>query len=157
MKARTSVMSAIVAAVFSGVVPAAVAADPPDLFQQHLADFLWSGAGGNTTWQNAANWTPPVGVAGQVPDDPGRNDMAEQTIVAVEGANLSKALTGDLTVNISGSDVTVAALKIGGTGVAVTTNITSTSNPANMLVFENQESNDNLTNPGDANAMPPIL
>ena len=155
MMTRTRRVSAILVAVLWSAAPWAMGADPPNLFQQHLADFLWSGAGGNSTWQNAANWTAPVGFAGQYPDDPGRNDTAEQTIVAVEGANLSKLLTSNLTVNISGGDVTVASLKLGGTGAAVTTDVTSST--SHMLVFENQESNDNLTNPGNPSATPPIL
>ena len=155
MTIRVGTISAIAAAVVLGAVPAVRAVDPPDLFLQHLADFQWTGAGGNSTWQSPANWTPPSGFAGQFPDDPGRQDAAVQTIVAVEGANLSRALAGDLTVNILGANVTVASLKLGGTAGAVTTNVTS-SDPAVLLVFENQESNDDLTNPGDPSATPPI-
>ena len=46
-------------------------------------------------------------------------------IFPVVGANLSGVLLADRTVNIANSDVTVASLKLGGTGVAVTTNITA--------------------------------
>ena len=36
------------------------AADPPDLFLGNLADFVWTGAGGNSTWENSPNWTAPT-------------------------------------------------------------------------------------------------
>ena len=51
-------------------------------------------------------------------------------------------------------NVTVASLKLGGTGAAVTTDLTATS-PL-RIVFENTELNDTATNPGDPNADPEI-
>ena len=152
-KARI-IWTLVAAGVIGNMTPMVVAQVPPDLFLEKLDDFIWTGAGNGTTWQNAANWTPPVGFNGQFPDDPGRNDTDQVVIVPVEGANFSIALTSDLTVNISGGDVTVASLKLGGTGAAVTTNINSSTN--HLLVFENQEQNDTMTNPGDPMADPPI-
>jgi autotransporter-associated beta strand protein len=152
---RSRIRVAIVAVIATwNLAQVARAVDPPDLFLDNLDDFIWTGAGDGTTWQSPANWAPPAGFGGQFPDDPDRIDNAVQVIMPVEGANLSIALTGDLTVNISGSDVTVASLKLGGTGTAVTTNITSSTN--HLLVFENQEVNDTLTNPGDPMADPEI-
>ncbi len=50
--------------------------------------------------------------------------------------------------------MTIASLKLGGMGAAVTTDVTSTS--PNLLVFENAELNDTVTNPGNPNADPEI-
>jgi autotransporter-associated beta strand protein len=153
MRSRICVAVGTVIVVWN-LAQVARAVDPPDLFLEHLDDFLWTGGGDGTTWQSAANWTPPEGFEGEFPDDPDRIDMDEVMIVPVEGANFSIALASDLAVNISGSDVTVASVKLGGTGTAVTTNITSSTN--HVLVFENQELNDTITNPGDPMADPPI-
>lgn len=137
-----------------------VAQDPPDLFLDKLSDYQWIGP--NTgTWQTPANWQAdaapaPIDPALTLgyPSDPGRLDANEVEILPVIGANFSKALTGDLTVNITGGDVTVASVKLGGTSTAVASSIASASN---LLVFENQESNDNVTNPGQPDADPEVF
>jgi autotransporter-associated beta strand protein len=148
-----------VAAAFAAT-SSAPAEDPPFLFLEHLSDYQWTGASGGT-WQSAGNWmadADPVPVEPSLslgyPDDPNRMDADEVDIVPLIGANFSSALAGDLTVNVTGGNVTVASVKLGGTGSAVNTSIASASN---MLVFENQESNDNTTNPGEPNSDPPVL
>ncbi len=159
----------LLATVAWSAAPKAQAVDPPDLFLDHLADFVWTGAGGNTTWENSANWTAPMFPMGYpypiptYPNDPGRiddpgtnppNTVNITTIYPVVGANLSGALIADRTVNIANGNVTVASLKLGGTGVAVTTDITTSE--MNRLVFENSELNDTATNPGNPNVTPKI-
>ncbi len=165
-KPRT--LAFVILAAVAWIAPqTARADDPPDLFLENLADFVWTGTGGNSTWENSPNWTAPTFPGGYpytiptYPNDPGRVDTSAVDIFPVVGANLSGALNADRTVNIAGSDVTVASIKLGGTGVAVTTNVTASPNPSLTtgtfrLVFENQEWNDNLTNPGDQNADPKI-
>ena len=76
------------------VAPSAMAVDPPDLFLEHLADFVWTGAGDGVSWQDPNNWTAPDGHMGEFPDDPNRIDdpvatLNITTINSVEGANLS--------------------------------------------------------------------
>lgn len=166
MKIRSKQLAIVVAATAMwGTATAVRAVDPPDLFLEHLADFVWTGAGGNNTWENSANWTAPVFPGGYpyviptYPNDPNRvDDGANQQNVTdiwpVVGANLSGALATDRTVNIANGNVTVASLKLGGTGTAVTTNVTASG--ANRLVFENTELNDTVTNPGNPNADPPV-
>jgi autotransporter-associated beta strand protein len=154
--------AATAAAMIFGATQSVRAEDPPDLFLEHLSDYMWTGPNGGT-WQSAANWladTDPAPVDPSLtlgyPDDPGRMDMDDVDIVPLIGANFSSALVSDLTVNIGAADVTVASVKLGGTGAAVTTAIDSTGG---LLVFENQEANDFTTNPGDPgdpNAEPPI-
>jgi autotransporter-associated beta strand protein len=147
------------------MTPGALADDPPDLFLEHLADFVWTGAGNGVSWQDPANWTAPTFpmdypyTIPTFPDDPNRIDDPDVTtnvteIWPVVGANLSGNLTSDRTVNIAGSNVTVASVKLGGTGTAVTSDVTATS--PFRLVFENTELNDTETNPGDENAEPEI-
>ena len=173
MKSSSRILSAVLALLAASyLAPRATAVDPPDLFLEHLADFVWTGAGGNTTWENSPNWTAPsfstpVGYPYPIPtypndpnrvDDPGVgnvNTVNITTIYPVVGANLSGALAGDRTVNIANGNVTVASLKLGGTGAAVTTDVTS-SNTNIMLVFENTELNDTITHPGDDTADPKI-
>jgi autotransporter-associated beta strand protein len=146
------------------VMPQAEAVDPPDLFLQHLAEFNWIGPNGGA-WQTPANWTAPTFPVGYpypiptFPNDPGRIDdpaigTNEVDIFPVVGANLSGTLIGDRTVNIASSDITVASLKLGGTGAAVTTDVTASG--AFRLIFENAELNDTVTNPGDPEADPEI-
>jgi autotransporter-associated beta strand protein len=132
------------------------------LFLEFLADFEWTGGGANDNWQTGANWASPTdptlpGIVTQTafPNDPGRDDMDEVAIVPVVGANFSVPLAGDLTVDINGSDVTVASVQLGGTAGAVTTDIASTT--GHKLIFENFELNDTMTNPGNAGADPPVL
>jgi autotransporter-associated beta strand protein len=133
-------------------------AQPPDLFLEHLAAFEWTGAI-DDTWRTAGNWNPsvmpppPGGIT--FPNDAGRMDADPQVIVPLVGANLSVALSSDLTVDIVGGDVTVAAVKLGGSAGAVSTNVISST--GHLLIFENFEQNDLLTNPGDPEADPPLL
>ena len=153
-----------------GMAFEAQADDPPDLFLEHLLDFEWTGGGGTTDWKTSANWTAPTFPGDYpytplptYPDDPGRvedpDDTLEggamRTITPVVGADISGNFAIDRTVNITGGgDVTVASLKMGGTGAtAVTTAVTSSGG---RLVFENGEANDRLTNPGDPEADPEI-
>jgi autotransporter-associated beta strand protein len=158
-KSRT--LAIVLFAIVTGsAVPTAMAVDPPDLFLDELAPFVWTGAGGNNSWQTPGNWTAPAFPGDYpytiptIPNDPGRVDTNAQLISPSVGADLSGALVADRTVNLT-ADTTVASLKLGGTGVAVTTNVTATA-PA-KLIFENQEFIDNLTNPGDVNVDPDIL
>ena len=173
MKSSSRILSAVLAVLATSyLAPRATAVDPPDLFLEHLADFVWTGAGGNTTWGNSPNWTAPsfatpAGYPYPIPtfpndpnrvDDPGIgnvNTVNITTIYPVVGANLSGAFAGDRTLNIDSANVTVASLKLGGTGAAVTTDVTS-SNTTIMLVFENTELNDTITHPGDDMADPKI-
>ena len=160
-------------AVVCGMALGAMADDPPDLYLEHLLNFEWTGAGADDYWQNSANWTAPAFpndypyTIPTYPDDPGRVEDPDattiggaiQTITPVIGADLSGPLTSDLTVEInSASDVTVASLKLGGTGAtAVTTDVTGTSGgAAGRLVFENGEATDTVTNPGDEFANPVV-
>jgi autotransporter-associated beta strand protein len=148
------------AVVTGSTAQTAGAADPPDLFLDKLAPFVWTGAGGNNSWQTPGNWTAPAFPGDYpyaiptIPNDSGRVDTNAQLVSPSVGADLSGALVADRTVNLT-ADATVASLKLGGTGVAVTTNVTATA-PA-RLIFENQEFIDNLTNPGDVNTDPDIL
>ena len=66
--------------------------------------------GGSQAWQTAGNWSPVT-----VPNS------------ALSVANLSVPLTSNLSVDLGASDVTVAGLNLGGTGAAVTTNVTATT------------------------------
>ncbi|MGD9633999.1 MAG: hypothetical protein AB7U97_12030, partial [Pirellulales bacterium] len=166
MMVRSKQLAIVLAATaFWSATTTAQAADPPDLFLEHLADFVWTGAGGNTTWENPTNWTAPTFPPGYpypiptYPNDPNRvdNQAVQQNIIdiwPVVGANLSGALSADRTVNIANGNVTVASLKLGGTGTAVTTSVTASG--TNRLVFENSELNDTVTHPGDPNADPEI-
>ena len=120
-------------------VTTAVVVMPPIAIAQ-LEDHLWVGGTGNQTWQVDANWNPIP-----FPNDPGRVDGDEINIADVVGANLSVNLAANLNVTIGATDVTVAALTIGGTSAPVTTNISSAGG---RLVFENFESN-NDTDPGN--------
>lgn len=90
---------------------------------------------GSQQWQVDANWSTAT-----FPDDPGRVDGDQTVIDNVVGANLSVALGGDLTVDVGATDVTVAALRLGGTAGAVTTTVSSAG--GGRLVFENNELND---------------
>jgi fibronectin-binding autotransporter adhesin len=103
-----------------------------------LDDHLWIGGAGNQLWQLDDNWN-----IAPFPNDPGRVDTNEMLISNVEGANLSVSLPANLNVDIGATNVTVAALAIGGTSGPVTTNITTSGG---RLVFENYERN-NDTDP----------
>jgi autotransporter-associated beta strand protein len=167
MKTRSRKFAVALAVVSAwNLAQGAAAVDPPDLFLDELADFVWTGGGGNNTWENSPNWTAPTFPGGYpytiptFPNDPNRldNDTINQQIIdvwPVVGANLSGNFVGDRTVNIANGNVTVAALKLGGTGAAVTTDVTS-SMITHRLVFEHAELNDTLTNPGDPDADPPV-
>src|SRR5688572_20719174 len=87
---------------------------------QLVTDHVWVGGTGNQQWQVDTNWDPPM-----FPNDPGRMDTSEAAISPVEDANLSVNLPANLNVNVGATDVTVAALTIGGMSGAVTTNVTS--------------------------------
>ncbi|MEX2091862.1 MAG: hypothetical protein WD971_04250, partial [Pirellulales bacterium] len=138
----------------------ASAVDPPNLFLEHLDEFVWTGPSGGS-WQTPGNWTPPTGFAGQFPNDPDRMDTVETTIESVEGAAIYGNFAGDRTVNIAdtnadpmvGESVTVASLKLGGTGAAVTVDLTASGQ--SRLIFENFEINDDDTHPPDPNTVPP--
>jgi len=89
---------------------------------------------GVQNWQDAANWTE----AG-FPDNPGYVDPSVTEISNSTAANVSVGLGGDLNLNVGATDVTVAALRLGGTASPVATTI---SNSGGRLVFENFESTD---------------
>ena len=86
-----------------------------------LTEFNWNNPAlvGSQSWQVDGNWN----MMGW-PDDPGRTEPDATIIVPSEGANLSVGLTGNLTLNVGATNVTVASLKLGGTLGAVTTEIT---------------------------------
>ena len=136
------------------------AADPPSLFLEHLDEFVWTGPSGGS-WQTPGNWTQPTGFSGEFPNDPGRMDTVETTIESVEGAAIYGNFGGDRTVNIADNDanplvgesVTVASLKLGGTGGAVTVDLTASGQ--SRLIFENYELNDDDTHPPNPNTTPP--
>jgi fibronectin-binding autotransporter adhesin len=88
-----------------------------------LTEFQWNNPAlvGTQSWQVDGNWN----MAGW-PDDPGRTEPAPTVIVPSEGASLSVGLTGNLTLDVGPTNVTVASLKLGGTAGAVTTDIIST-------------------------------
>jgi autotransporter-associated beta strand protein len=156
---RAGLFSAVVAAACCSLSTMAWAVDPPDLFLNHLDDFVWTGTADGTTWQNTGNWTAPPALPGEFPNDPNRIDDPAvtaniTTINSVEGANFSVPRASDLTITIANTDVTVAAVKLGGITSAVTTDIVATG--LGRLVFENAELNDTVTNPGDPMADPPI-
>jgi autotransporter-associated beta strand protein len=109
-----------------------------------LDDKTWVGGTGSQLWQVDANWLLN-GMPTTFPNDPGRVDPSEPMISNVIGANLSVNLGSNLTVDVGATDVTVAALTIGGTSSAVTTNISSSGG---RLVFEHNEINDDSTTPG---------
>ncbi|MAT68581.1 MAG: hypothetical protein CMJ58_03575 [Planctomycetaceae bacterium] len=88
-----------------------------------ITEFPYSGGAGTQTWQNAANW----GGAG-FPD--GSDHLAD----------LSQPLGGDATVNLNtGSTITLAGLRIGGSAGAVTTTIGGTNA---TIVFQNDYTED---------------
>ena len=65
------------------------------------------------------------------------------TILGVGADCSSSASIGDLTVDINGFDVTVASVQLGGTGVAMTTDIVSIM--GNRQIFEKVKHDDRLT------------
>ena len=77
------------------------------------ADFTWNVLGGGTqSWANAANWTSISGTA--FPN------------ATVDTADLRVGLTGDLALDVGASGtVTTGTIGFGGTGSAVTTDVTS--------------------------------
>jgi fibronectin-binding autotransporter adhesin len=105
-----------------------------------LEDHVWVGGTGNQQWRVDANWNPTP-----FPNDPGRVDADPATIADVVGANLSVNLAADLNVNVGATDITVAALTIGGMTAPVATTVSASGG---RLVFENFESNNN-TDPGN--------
>ena len=84
--------------------------------------------GGNQLWQVAGNWSPAT-----VPNS------------ALSAANLSVALTSNLNVDLGASDITIAALNLGGTGAAVATNVTATT-PGTDLILQNDDATLNTGN-----------
>jgi hypothetical protein len=74
-----------------------------------LHDHLWVGGTGSQLWQLDTNWDPTP-----FPNDPARVDSSETAIAPVVGANLSVNLTGNLSVDVGATNVTVAALAMGG-------------------------------------------
>jgi autotransporter-associated beta strand protein len=162
------------------IVPMAHADDPPDLFYDQLLPFIWTGGAG-TNWQDAGNWTAPTFPGSYpyaqptYPDDPNRPfDEDDVTIEKVIGADLSVALSSNLTISLTDlaptstndgeDDVFIASLKLGSTSNPVITEIASatTADPEMMirkelLVFQNFEINDITTNPGDDEADPEVF
>jgi fibronectin-binding autotransporter adhesin len=134
--ARARIFAATLVAVGSFVFTQPVAAQ--------LDDHLWIGGTGNQLWQVNTNWDLVGDPTDEFPNDPGRVDSTPAVIANSEGANLSVNLAANLTVNVGATDVTVAALTIGSTSGAVTTNVSSTGG---KLVFENFESNNTTPEP----------
>ena len=102
-----------------------------------LDDKTWVGGTGNQLWQVDANWQLNA-LATTFPNDPGRVDSDPVVITNSLGANLSVNLAANLNVDVGATNVTVAALTLGSTSGAVTTNVTSSGG---QLVFENFEQN----------------
>lgn len=116
-------------AAVSGCLLAAVS-------QAQIIESDWvSSLTGPQNWQVNANWSTAT-----FPNDPGRVDNMPTVVEDVVGANLSVDLANDLNVNVGGTDVTVAGLRLGGTLGAVTTTVSTTGG---RLVFENYELNNN--------------
>jgi fibronectin-binding autotransporter adhesin len=112
---------------------------PPATAQ--LTEFKWNNPAlvGSQSWQVNGNWD----MTG-FPNDSGRVDGDATVITPSIGANTSVALTGNLTLDVGATNVTVASLKVGGTAGAVTTDIASTGG---KLVFENYELNNTTASP----------
>lgn len=91
---------------------------------------------GSQDWQNAANWPNRAGF----PNNPGYVDPSEAVISNSTAADVMVPLGSDLNLNVGATDVTVAALRLGGTAGAVTTDVSGTTG---KLVFENFEQTDN--------------
>jgi autotransporter-associated beta strand protein len=108
-----------------------------------LNEFTWKTPSqvGPQSWQVDGNWDQTGW-----PDDPGRVETDMTVIVPSEGANVSVPLTGNLTLDVGDTNVTVASLKLGGTLGAVTTDITSVGNDG-KLVFENYEATNTTPSP----------
>ena len=92
------------------------------------ADFTWNVLGGGTqSWANAANWTSISGTA--FPN------------ATVDNADLRVGLTGNLALDVGASGtVTTGTIGFGGTGSAVTTDVTS-SGGALLLNFASANAN----------------
>lgn len=87
-------------------------------YAQTATVYTWNVlGGGNQDWQTAGNWSPAT-----VPNS------------SLSAANLSVALTSNLSVDLGPSDVTVAALTMGGTGAAVATNVTANTAGADLVL-----------------------
>lgn len=112
--------------------------------QAQLDEYVWNNPAlvGPQSWQVNGNWSLP-----NFPNDPGRVDAAPTVIVNSVGANTAVPLAGNLQLDVGATNVTVASLKLGSTGVARTTDIASVG--GGKLVFENYELND--TSPVDPN------
>lgn len=106
-----------------------------------LTEFKWNNPAlvGPQSWQVNGNWD-----LANFPNDPGRTEPDPATIVNSIGASTSVALTGNLSLDVGATNVTVASLKLGGTLGAVTTDITSSGG---KLVFENYEGNNTTASP----------
>jgi fibronectin-binding autotransporter adhesin len=89
---------------------------------------------GNQLWQVDGNWSPAT-----FPNDPDRVDSDPATILNVVGANVSVGLGSNLNLSVGETDVTVAALKLGGTSGPVTTTVSA--GVGGRLVMENNEDN----------------
>ncbi len=104
---------------------------------------------GSQEWQIDGNWSPAT-----FPNDPGRVDTVPEVIENVTGANVSVPLGADLNLSVGTSDVTVAALKLGGTAGPVTTTISAGA--GGRLVMENNEDNYVVpTTPGEPDDITP--
>ncbi len=89
---------------------------------------------GAQPWQENTNW-----IEAGFPNNPGYSDPDETVISNSTAANASVPLGSNLNLNIQSPNVTVAALRMGGTAGAVTTDVTGPGS----LVFENYEQNNN--------------
>jgi len=106
-----------------------------------LTEYQWNNPAliGTQSWQVDGNWN----LTG-FPNDPGRTEPDTTVIVPSVGASTNVGLTGNLSLDVGATNVTVASLKLGGTASAVTTNITSSGG---KLVFENYEANNTAPSP----------
>src|SRR5262245_57182225 len=110
------------AKVFSALAVAAAIFILTSAASAQLDDKIWVGGTGNQVWQLDANWQLNA-MPTTFPNDPGRVDPDPAVITNVIGANLGVNLAANLSVDVGATNVTVAALTMGGTAAPVATNI----------------------------------
>jgi hypothetical protein len=117
-----------VSAILAGAAAVTLAASAA-----HATDYVWSAGGGTQSWNAAANWTPNTGFPN----------------LAGDGADFNVALGANLNVDLN-QQITVGALKLGGTAVTPRTTNIGNGSTANVLIFDNTGGANNSD--GNANA-----
>ncbi len=98
-------------------------------------DYTWNvPAGGAQSWTNPANWDPSTGAP----------------ITADDTANLGIGLAGNLTLDLGSTDVMVGGITLGGTTVAVTTDVNTTGG---NLILNSNAANATITSGGVAGSV----